>query len=796
MIRSLASLTLMVTITLSASSACAAMHTIENRFLVVMYDDTAETFSVKEKATGLVFLADGKLDGVATQVVVGPATDHAFRVFGSGKSIVVFRADGGFTMLQLFEDTPFLFIRGQLCNYGKEMMDVAKVVPATFTLNLGKPAGELRTLGTAGLTAPDKNPGSYLFLTLADPATRRGVVAGWLTNDRGSGVLFSDVKDGKVEFRSQIDYGHLRIPGPGGAKVGVNLAQLETLVVGFFDDARLGQEQFADAIAKYYQIKLHPQVTGYCTWYSDKHGAAGDETSIVELAEFAAKELKPFGFSFVQIDDEWQDGGTYNGPRRGFDRMKPDGPYAHGMKPVANRLRQLGLTTGIWFMPFARNHQDPEYKDRQDWFVKRQDGKPYETAWGGTSLDLTNPDIKTHLAELVKTIRSWGIAYFKMDGLWTGSATEQIYVNDGYRDDNIGNNAPFHDPMKTNIEVYRDGLKLVREAAGSDVFFSGCNVSQNMRSLGGSIGLVDSMRIGPDNGQAWNDYNKEITNNECLSLITGPIRGTRLYFLNGRVWWNDPDPSYVRASIPLNHARLLASWVAISGAFNLNSDWIPGLPADRLDIMKRTMPQHGATARPVDYFDSIMPAIWLVTDTRQAVRRDMLGLFNWESKDAAIGCTAAKAGLDPTKNYYAFDFWSNAPATSVQGTFQFDLPAQSCRAIALRAAEGHPVLASTSRHITQGMVDVADENWNDASHELTGTSQVVGNDPYELRIAGTNQGGTWNLATVSVSDADKTAGVTVVAKPAVEGEQGWLRIVISSNESRAVRWSIKFDAPK
>jgi hypothetical protein len=692
--------------------------------------------------------------------------------------------------LELYDDIPFVFMRSGVGNFGKEPLDMKKVVPATFTLDLGKPADALRTMGTAGLTAPDKNPGSYLFLTLADPATRRGVVAGWLTQDRGSGVLFSSVKDGAVQFRAQIDYGHLRIPGiPAAPEVKdengiIAPTVFETLVIGIFDDARLGQEQFADAIAKHYKIKLRPQVAGYCTWYSDQHGAAGDEKSIVELAEFAAKELKPFGFSFVQIDDEWQDGGAYNGPRRGFDRVKPNGPYPHGMKPVAEKIEKLGLTAGIWFLPFARNHQDPEYKDRQDWFVKRDNGKPYETAWGGTSLDLTHPAVKAHLVQLIKTIHTWGYNYFKMDGLWTGTATEQLYVNDGYRDDHIGNNAPLHDPTKTNIEVFRDGLKLLREAAGPDVFFSGCNVSQNMRSLGGSIGLVDSMRIGPDNGQDWG------------GITTGPIRGSRLYFLNGRVWWNDPDPSYVRASIPLKHARLLTSWVAVSGAFNLNSDWIPGLPAERLDIMKRTMPAHGVTARPVDYFDAAMPSIWLVTDTRQAVRRDVLGLFNWEGKDRAIGCTARRAGLDPAKTYHAFDFWGNTPATSLRGEFKYDVPGQSCRVIAVRAAEGHPVLAGTSRHVTQGIVDVADEKWNEAAGELGGTSRVVGNDPYELRVAGLNDGKKWKPASVAVSAEDAAAGVTISAKPAVPGEDGWLRVVIASPQSRPVKWAVKFDLPR
>jgi hypothetical protein len=234
--------------------------------------------------------------------------------------------------LELRENQPFVFVTKQqmgrntdkLDRKGPGYLDVAKAVLTTFTLDLGKPATELKTMGTGGLRQADNNPGSYLFLTCADPATRRGVVAGWVTEDRGSGVLFSSVKEGKVEFKAMIDYGHLHFPDGQSA-------QLETLAIGCFADARVGLELYAGAIAMHYKIKLRPQIAGYCTWYDDKHPAAGDEKSIVELAAFVAKELKPFGFSFVQIDDEWQDGGGFNGPRRGFDRVKPNGPYPHGM---------------------------------------------------------------------------------------------------------------------------------------------------------------------------------------------------------------------------------------------------------------------------------------------------------------------------------------------------------------------------------------------------------------------------------------------------------------------------------
>ena len=50
--------------------------------------------------------------------------------------------------------------------------------------------------------------------------------------------------------------------------------------------------------------QLPPQPAGYCTWYAEKHGGACDEKHLAELAAFAARNLKPFGFEFVQIDDE------------------------------------------------------------------------------------------------------------------------------------------------------------------------------------------------------------------------------------------------------------------------------------------------------------------------------------------------------------------------------------------------------------------------------------------------------------------------------------------------------------
>lgn len=756
-------------ILLGVSSLQAATFTADNEILSVNYDDAAQVFSVADRVSGKTFLTNGKLDGAAVKADVGTARDATF---GKGRKITVTQADGGVVTLALYKELPFLLISKEMRNRVSTDLDVARLVSATYVLEMGSMAGALKTIGTGGLHPADKHAGSYLFLTVADPVTLAGVVTGWITQDRGSGVVFSDAKEGKVGIKAQIDYGRLRIPAG-------RTAQSETLAIGYFRDARVGEELYAGAIQKQYKIKLRAPEAVYCSWYAEKHGFAGDEKSTVELAKFAARELKPFGFGVVQIDDEWQAGGKFNGPRRGFDRVRPGGPYANGIAPVAAEVGKTGLTFGLWWLPFGRNFQDPEYKDRQDWFVKRLDGRPYDTAWGGTCLDLTHPAVKQHLSQISKLYRSWGVKYYKMDGLWTGAACEQIYVNDGYRDDHFGNNQPFHDPSVSNVEAYRSGLKLIRQSAGEDVFFSGCCVSQNMREMT-AIGLVDSMRVGPD---------------ASGDIRVGTLRGSRLYFLNGRVWWNDPDPAVARAAgsgmgvgpVTLEEARLTTSWVAMSGQFFLLSDWLPNLPPERIEILKRTMLHHDAPARPVDYFERDIPNTWMVTDSRQTVRRDVIGLFNYDGNAININHTSERLGLDPHKTYHAFDFWANAPLSDFAGTFNAQVEPRSCRVIAVRANEGHPVLISTSRHVTQGIVDVTGETWSRKT--LSATSGLIANDPYELRIAGTRDGGKlWKEAGVTLSAADKAAGVTT----RVEEAPGLLRVTMTSPVTRKVQWTVKF----
>ncbi len=546
-------------------------------------------------------------------------------------------------------------------------------------------------------------------------------------------------------------------------------ATSELFAIGYFDDVRDGLEAWANEVAKVNHIKLPPQPSGYCTWY---HARASDEKAMVKQTEIAAKELKPYGFDFLQIDDGWQDGVKSNGPRKNFTRICANGPYPSGMKQTAQIIDSRGLTPGIWFMPFAGTFNDPWFKDHQDWFAKRADGSPYDTAWGGTCMDMTNPDARKYLHDYVQQItHDWGYRYLKMDGLSTGCGVTPQYVNLAYKDDHMGD-AVFHDPSKTNIEAFRSGLKLVREAAGPDVFLLGRCAPQNMRSYGGAFGLVDAMRVGPDNnGGSWK------------GVIRGPQIASRHYHLNGRIWYNDPDAVYVRNSLTLDQARANASWVTITGQLFVVSDDFGKLSPDRIDVLKRVLPAHGRHVRPVDLLEEEIPRIWHVTDNRGSVRRDVVALFNWDDKKGwDADYPLDRIGLPEAKSYVAYDFWGDRLLPPVADRLKATLPKSSCLILAMRPAADHPQLISTSRHVTQGMIDVSDEKWDTATRTLSGKSKLVPGDNYELRIA--TGGKAWRAVRVDSN--------LEMLKPSVTNDDGLarVRLTVPVKAPAEWRWSV------
>lgn len=684
------------------------------------------------------------------------------------------RPDGDVDWVETREGTPFVTLRRELTNPGPGEREVT-VVEFVRRLPLASGVSAYRTLGVDGLKAAEQPASSHLFLAVARGDASDGIVAGWITQDRGSGSVHGAGVGSEMVLTGRLDYGRLRL------KPGQTLTT-DAFVVGRVDDARVGLERYADAIAQANQIKLPAIPGGYCTWYSNPHGGASDEKALAELAGFCAKELTRYGFDTILVDDQWQGpaipkGGIMgSGPTGNFTRHDPAGPYPSGMKANAAKLAENGIRPGLWFTPFSWDPRDPLFRDHPDWFVKKADGSRYEVLWAGWCLDMTHPQARDFLGDAVRRMtHEWGYRYLKPDAMWCGIAAKCTYPGTAFVEDGYGD-AVRHDPYQTGIEAYRAGLRTMRAAAAPGTYIAACNVAQNFRSMGGALGLVDAMRIGPDTGADWG------------AILPNFHLGTRLYFLHNRVWHNDPDCLMVRAPLTLEQARAFASWIAVSGSLNLVSEWLPGLPADRLDCVKRSLPNTGLAACPLDLFEHMPARVWHLTDGR----RHVAGLFNWDAgRPASIRTPVAALGLpgEAGAPCVGLDYWSGELVAVRDGALSAELPPSSCRVIAVAPLRDRPQLLGTSRHITQCFVDIGEDRWDGSV--LAGTCKLVGGDPTELRIPTTSTVGEWKALAAEVSEADRAAGVTVT----LASEAGLARVRLAASSNREVQWRVRFAKP-
>jgi hypothetical protein len=172
-----------------------------------------------------------------------------------------------------------------------------------------------------------------------------------------------------------------------------------------------------------------------------------------------------------------------------------------------------------------------------------------------------------------------------------------------------------------------------------------------------------------------------------------------------------------------------------------------------------------------------------------------VGLFNWnfakpttqpagaEVGPATVTLDLAQLGL-PAGDYVGFDYWANVFIPSVDAKTAFELPPGSCKVIALRRASKQPQVLGTSRHISQGLLDLTYVRWHNDKKTLSGRSSIVGGDPYEIRI----DGATAQAKSVAVSTEDKSAGVSGSLK-----QDGRLvRASFTSPKTRTIEWEVRF----
>ena len=466
-------------------------------------------------------------------------------------------------------------------------------------------------------------------------------------------------------------------------------------------------------------------ITGWCSWWAyfdDIH-----EKDVERASQVFSDKLKDFGYTYIQIDDGYQ-GGPGGLPK---DWLHTNDKFPRGLEHLSKSISSKGLDPALWLNV---HFGDVDYVNSHlDWFITGRDGKAFKGPWIDYGLD---GSVKAALDTIVRptyqAIHKMGWKYVKVDAL-----RHLLY------DDSYPRREYFTAKGTTAEDAFRNYLKVIRQEVGADTYMLAC-----WGVLPEVIGIADACRLGGDG--------------------FGPSTLQQYTSWNNVVWRNDPDHCDVK---PFDRAtgkyldveeKIRPVLVSMAGGQLLLSDkpevyendanlegvkrsspvmfTVPGQLYDfdpvKTDNLKKGLrnDQGGAHSGPIDADQRGEVCPWWMLDINQRFESwTVLTRMNWHTTAMPQQeVRFEELGL-PDDTYSVFEFWSKKYLGEFHGSFTAGaLDAKGVATYAIRKTLSRPQILSTSRHISQGGVDLVSVNWS--ANVLSGESKVVKNDPYSIFI--------------------------------------------------------------
>eukprot|EP00439_Symbiodinium_sp_Y106_P016082 s3558_g2.t1 len=450
-----------------------------------------------------------------------------------------------------------------------------------------------------------------------------------------------------------------------------------------------------------------PPPAGWCSWYC--HGPHVDEALMLSsLAELKSKGLDSgdLQLNLFQLDDGWQSAWgdwLHPHPQR----------FPNGLKPLVEAIKAAGLTAGLWLAPASLVAASKVAQEHPDWLLKDETGRP--TSCGFTApglwmraLDTTHPEVQAHIRHMIHTIvHEWGFKYLKCDFLHCPALPAKRW-----------------DSKTSRAAAQATLLRIIREAAGKDVFILACGAP-----LGPCLGSVDAVRVSADTAPHW--------------LPVGPdVFGTRWLFANdrtnlpsarnmvcstmarlhagGRLWVNDPDCLLLRSEVPIGEAQALATVSALSGGSMIFSDELSHIPQERLAILKALLPALPHAAQHVafswgDVPDKVMAELEPMAPCLGSWR--LCGVFAWCDGRQVKELSLELPGSED-QQWHVFEFWSGAYYSARASLGLGPVEARCGRLLALRPRLDQADYLGSNIHVNQAEAHVGSV-WNNAQEEET-----------------------------------------------------------------------------
>ena len=485
---------------------------------------------------------------------------------------------------------------------------------------------------------------SDMFAALADARSGQGIVLGFLSQKQQFGVLTADLRRAPA-LRAWAVCDDVRLE-PG------TTIETDWFAVGLLDaHAPFPLDPYLQAAARENDVKaMQLPPVGWCSWYHYYQDIS--EQKIMANLEQIQRIRASTPLDLFQIDDGFQE--------QVGDWLTFDEKFPRGVKPLADVVKDAGMTPGIWLAPFIVHPRSRLAREHPDWLLRRKNGTRARAGfvWNalGLALDLTVPAALDYAITVIRTaVRDWGFTYLKLDFLYAAALSGQ-----------------YRDRTKTRAQVLRMAMQAVREAAGQDTHVLGCGLP-----LGSALGLVDFMRISADVGGHWApDYfnlgflfKREPHMPSARNAIHNTVTRAMLH----NIWWvDDPDCLLVRedTGLTIHEVRSLATVIAMTGGSILVSDDMQRLSPERLKILQALIPPLNQRARVLDWLEPGTPARMRLDLQDEKGEYYRLSFANWDDRPRNVCLMPSDFGLD-SRPYVINTFWQEQKWTVAEGDALF-----------------------------------------------------------------------------------------------------------------------------
>lgn len=545
------------------------------------------------------------------------------------------------------------------------------------------------------LSADVRTVQSWWNLAVFDPNHQQTLALGYLRNRNSLGRLqLLKVSENELSLIAESVF------NPGFVLKKSHEISSDKFVLIWGNDPYSVLEVYADLMAGEIKKPATQIVNGWCNWFYTMD--VFDETEILRNAELAARELKPYGLEYIQIDEGFQ---TLHGEWQGNAR------FPHGLKWLGDRIKALGLKPGIWIAPFVISENTRLFNQHPECLVKDADGQPVRigpwpsenTEWYRNEtpkrycLDITHPLGERWFTSLIDTVvNTWGFEMIKVDFVsWTVFSANRFY-----------------DAGATPAQVYQKAMRIMRTIAGEKCHILDCGPGNISGEFINSLRIEYDQFYGPD--AAWTQY---FGGTSCSAGAAG-----KRYFYHNKIWTNDIDHVCLDV-LSLPKAQAAATLIGLSGGNVMSGDRLLNLDPTRMEILKKIFPATIEAARPVDLCENDPQTIFAGKITRDFGQWDVVAFFNPDLKQSLTRkLPLHRLWLDDTKTYLAFDFWNETFAGEITQNIEVTVNPGNVALFALREKTAYPQIIGTNRHVKQGAVELVTARFDTATQVFSATS--------------------------------------------------------------------------